>query len=164
MAHRKPAPTFTCEFCGAVVEVRRYFVTKALGRKQVGHSAGFRAPERFCSPQCQWESQKTGPFIDKHGYRILKIDGKQVPEHRAVMETMLGRPLLRHETVHHKNGQRADNRPENLELFDSRHPKGQRVEDKIDWAILYLEEHGFSVSARGYDARLVERPCGVMEG
>ena len=61
------------------------------------------------------------------------------------METILGRPLLSSEHVHHKNGQRTDNRPENLEMWDGRQPAGQRVEDKIDWAILYLEEHGYRV-------------------
>ena len=49
-------------------------------------------------------------------------------QHRVVMEEMLGRPLLPEENVHHKNGDRKDNRPENLELWSTSQPPGQRVE------------------------------------
>lgn len=50
------------------------------------------------------------------------------------MERVLGRALHADETVHHINGARDDNRPENLELWVSRHPRGQRVADQIAWA------------------------------
>jgi hypothetical protein len=50
------------------------------------------------------------------------------------MEKHVGRPLLKEETVHHKNGITDDNRIENLELWASAHPYGQRVEDLLSFA------------------------------
>lgn len=70
------------------------------------------------------------------GYRVVKRGGRHMAEHLFVMEEILGRPVdtKNGETVHHKNGQRADNRPENLELWSSKQPRGQRVSDKLAWA------------------------------
>lgn len=58
------------------------------------------------------------------------------------MSEIIGRALLPEETVHHKNGNKRDNRPENLELWTSHHGAGQRVVDKVAFAkeILALYE------------------------
>lgn len=65
----------------------------------------------------------------------------RVMEHRAVMEAHLGRPLHADENVHHINGDRADNSIDNLELWSTMQPSGQRVEDKVAWARQILERY-----------------------
>lgn len=79
-----------------------------------------------------------GGTVDGSGYLRVCRDGVRIMEHRYVMQQMLGRQLRADETVHHKNGKKLDNRPENLELWVSSHPSGQRVEDVVNHAIELL--------------------------
>lgn len=72
------------------------------------------------------------PYIDPSGY--VRVAGDRL-EHRVVMERILGRPLERWENVHHKNGVRSDNQPENLELWVTPQPAGQRPEDLVEWIV-----------------------------
>jgi hypothetical protein len=85
-------------------------------------------------------------YTSVQGYRLIykpehpnaqKV-GK-ILEHVYIMSEHMGRPLEAHENVHHINGVRDDNRLENLELWSTRQPKGQRVEDKVAWAIELLK-------------------------
>lgn len=85
---------------------------------------------------------------NEHGYinvywpeHVMANKAGKVFEHRLVMADMIGRPLLDHENVHHKNGDRSDNSPGNLELWSSWQPAGQNVEDKIEWAKALLNEY-----------------------
>jgi len=91
-------------------------------------------------------------IITKDGYAVVSFRGKVYKEHRLVMETMIGRPLKGLENVHHKNGIRDDNRPENLELWTVQQPPGQRVEDRLTDAVRVISEYGHLYWGKSEDA------------
>lgn len=64
-----------------------------------------------------WFKKKDVTKLDRKGYVRRRFNGKMQREHRYVMEQYLMRPLLPTEIVHHKNGDKTDNRIENLELL-----------------------------------------------
>lgn len=79
-------------------------------------------------------------WVDRKGYRrFRRPDRTHVFEHHLVMEQVLGRLLLPDENVHHMNGDKLDNRPANLELWNTSQPCGQRIPDKVAWAVELLQ-------------------------
>jgi hypothetical protein len=122
-----------CAGCGVVVERRRSEVREAV----------------FCSVECARRHPIIGPgrprsvtgSSGRDGYVQVTTDEGRFLEHRLVMEQVLGRKLLPGENVHHRNGQRDDNRPENLELWVKPQPKGCRVEDAVKHAVEILRRY-----------------------
>lgn len=95
--------------------------------------AGLAANYMGLSPK---QEPGDGYHLTSSGYRARKVNGIQVFEHREVMEEIIGRPLMPHERVHHRNGKRDDNRPENLELWtgvgqSKKDPHGDRLVDLV---------------------------------
>src|SRR5665213_967144 len=85
-------------------------------------NVGWRALKRrrTCSDTCRyvWRSQqwrgalvknwKGGRWVSKQGY-VRITGGMATTEHRCIMARHLGRPLLRTEVVHHKDGNKTNN-------------------------------------------------------
>jgi hypothetical protein len=88
------------------------------------------------------------PYVDGAGYIRERVEGQKqgILQHRIVMERILGRPLRAGESVHHRNGIKTDNGPENLELWFSGHPSGQRVEDLLAFAREIIARYGEAFS------------------
>lgn len=95
-------------------------------------------------------------FTDKKHPMAIGKAGR-VAMHRAIMSEKLGRPLRKGELVHHINGIRDDNRPENLELFYKGHPPGQRPEELVEWAYKILEMYEDEVNAKSPKLKLISK-------
>lgn len=113
----KGTETRQCKTCGKDFEFRL-----AMSKWNTGE---------YCTLRCFHDGKERNPWLRSDGYVAEWLDGRAVMQHRLVMERHIGRPLLKHENVHHKNGVRHDNRIRNLELWSTSQPSGQGPADKL---------------------------------
>lgn len=80
-------------------------------------------------------SKITMGHITAGGYRAFMRSGTLLLEHRVIMELMIKRDLCPDEIVHHKNGNKLDNHPDNLEIMTTKkHNNGKRPKDLLEYA------------------------------
>lgn len=90
------------------------------------------------------------------GYvRVHYSGGVKKLKQRVVMSDHLGRELYRHETVHHKDGNRLNNDLGNLELWSKMQPAGQRVADKMAWVVEMALAYPDFLRTAGYELKPV---------
>lgn len=104
--NNRSIPDKECEFCGEI------FRPKDSKKRACSRACGIKI--RICNPHNKGKGQG---WINPKGYREISIDGKSVKEHRYVAELIIDRPLLPTEDVHHINGDKLNNSPENLEVL-----------------------------------------------
>lgn len=154
---------FVCKHCNKLVYRTRSTTAFRIYREQKYCSQACKSAASAVAALDRFNSGDVGRHIKKNGYVWLAIpslanNGKKTEmlEHRYVMSQHLGRELYPEETVHHRDGNRQHNLLPNLELFSSRHGPGQRVVDKVQFAIDILRLYPDFARAAGVELRTVE--------
>lgn len=120
---RKNGKDVVCQGCGEVYYVAlgrlketKYCSLSCHGRSVLGRpEIQAKIRRRYGAENNRW---KGGRRKHTQGYVWILVNGKYYLEHRYIMMQSLKRPLAKGEQVHHKNGNKLDNRIENLELVN----------------------------------------------
>lgn len=123
-------------------QCRHIFIISPHEIKRIRKDTGEVFERKYCSVKCSNKSHYKGGFINKYGYKMISIDGKNKLEHRYIIEKHLGRTLKKTEHIHHINGNKLDNRIENLQIMtNSQHLKNE-------WK--NVEKNGFKNSKKSW--------------
>jgi len=146
--------TVICHNCGTEFKVKPKRVRRGV---------------KYCSMDCRRGHQYTGKFVRSDGYVAVKVNGRFELEHRVIMAQYLNRPLRSDEHTHHRNGNKSDNRLENLEIVGvgehiSKYHPSQRQPDK--WTTCQCLECGKSfqriaVEVKNHPRTFCSRDCYV---
>ena len=121
---RKNGITLKCQHCQSDYYVPKYRIDTAKYCSRI--CLGYANPEKLEKARNNSPIMRRAGLSQPKKYKVIRVNGKQVREHRYLMEQHLGRKLDRNEQIHHINGDCLDNRIENLQvLTNSEH---QRLE------------------------------------
>lgn len=147
---RQTGNIFKCKIC-----TRTFYRSKYASEKFNNQCCSVKCRTKFWVRE-NHPSWKGGTYT-RDGYKKIYDSSRRKYrfEHRIVMQKLLGRRLRKHESVHHKNGIRDDNRPENLELWTIRQVPGKRISDLISFVTKYYPAETRKALSTPYTSRLL---------